>query len=185
MQFWRRSIQWQLVLSMGSALLVSLLVVVAVYTVVINHLTQNYLVDKALPSSIEAMRNDIERILAQPLTVARDIASNGMLRDWLAGGEDPAQAQVFVDYLEGIRAENQAFTTLMVGTATNHYYNEKGWIAPSAVPIPRTPGSTASSTATSRGCSTSTPMWPPASWRCSSTCGSRRTASWWGWPGSG
>ena len=125
MQFWRRSIQWQLVLSMGSALLVSLLVVVAVYTVVINHLTQN-LVDKALPSSIEAMRNDIERILAQPLTVARDIASNGMLRDWLAGGEDPAQAQVFVDYLEGIRAENQAFTTLMVGTATNHYYNEKG-----------------------------------------------------------
>ncbi|QZI70262.1 methyl-accepting chemotaxis protein [Pseudomonas protegens] len=126
MQFWRRSIQWQLILSMGSALLVSLLVVVAIYTVLINHLTQNYLVERALPSSIEAMRNDIERILTQPLTVARDIASNGMLRDWLAAGEDPSQAQVFIDYLEDIRAENHAFTTLMVGTATNHYYNEKG-----------------------------------------------------------
>ena len=113
MQFWRRSIQWQLILSMGSALLVSLLVVVAIYTVLINHLTQSYLVDRALPSSIEAMRNDIERILTQPLTAARDLAGNGMLRDWLAAGEDPARAQSFISYLEDIRAENQAFTTMM------------------------------------------------------------------------
>ena len=44
-----------------------------------------------MPSSIEAMRNDIERILVQPLTAAKDIASNSMVRDWLAGGEDSAQ----------------------------------------------------------------------------------------------
>nr|WP_180203960.1 methyl-accepting chemotaxis protein [Pseudomonas sp. SbOxS1]NYU03759.1 methyl-accepting chemotaxis protein [Pseudomonas sp. SbOxS1] len=126
MQFWRRSIQWQLILSMGTALLVSILIVVGIYTLVVNRLAQSYLVEQALPSSIEAMRNDIERILVQPLTAAKDIASNSMVRDWLAAGEDSAQTGTFTTYLEGVRAEHKAFTALMVGTASNHYFNEKG-----------------------------------------------------------
>ncbi|CAI8939201.1 Methyl-accepting chemotaxis protein McpH [Pseudomonas sp. IT-196MI5] len=126
MQFWRRSIQWQLILSMGSALLVSILIVVGIYTLVVNRLAQSYLVEQALPSSIEAMRNDIERILVQPLTAAKDIASNSMVRNWLAEGEDGAQASTFTAYLEGIRAEHRAFTAIIVGTASNHYFTEKG-----------------------------------------------------------
>jgi len=126
MQFWRRSIQWQLILSMGTALLVSILIVVGIYTLVVNRLAERYLVEQALPSSIEAMRNDIERILVQPLTAAKDIASNSMVRDWLAEGEDSARTDAFVAYLEGIRAEHKAFTALIVGTASNHYFNEKG-----------------------------------------------------------
>ncbi|MCO8310409.1 methyl-accepting chemotaxis protein [Pseudomonas mandelii] len=126
MQFWRRSIQWQLILSMGTALLVSILIVVGVYTLVVNRLAQRYLVEQALPSSIEAMRNDIERILVQPLTAAKDIASNSMVRDWLAGGENSAQTDTFVKYLEGIRVEHKAFTAIIIGTASNHYFTEKG-----------------------------------------------------------
>ena len=126
MQFWRRSIQWQLILSMGTALLVSILIVVGIYTLVVNRLAERYLVEQALPSSIEAMRNDIERILVQPLTAAKDIASNSMVRDWLAGGENSAQTDAFVTYLEGIRAEHKAFTAIIVGTASNHYFTEKG-----------------------------------------------------------
>ncbi|MDR7286568.1 methyl-accepting chemotaxis protein [Pseudomonas corrugata] len=126
MQFWRRSIQWQLILSMGTALLVSILIVVGIYTLVVNRLAQSYLVEQALPSSIEAMRNDIERILVQPLTAAKDIASNSMVRDWLAGGEDEARTATFVQYLEGIRAEHKAFTALIIGTASNHYLTQKG-----------------------------------------------------------
>ncbi|TBN42999.1 methyl-accepting chemotaxis protein [Pseudomonas sp. BGI-2] len=126
MQFWRRSIQWQLILSMGTALLVSILIVVGIYTLVVNRLAQSYLVEQALPSSIKAMRNDIERILVQPLTAAKDIASNSMVRDWLAGGESSTQTAAFVQYLEGIRAEHKAFTALIVGTASNHYFTEKG-----------------------------------------------------------
>nr|WP_247257871.1 methyl-accepting chemotaxis protein [Pseudomonas moorei] len=126
MQFWRRSIQWQLILSMGTALLVSILIVVGIYTLVVNRLAERYLVEQALPSSIEAMRNDIERILVQPLTAAKDIASNSMVRDWLAGGENSAQTPAFVSYLEGIRAEHKAFTALIVGGASSHYYTEKG-----------------------------------------------------------
>lgn len=126
MRIWRRSIQWQLIASMGAALLASILVVVAVYTAAVNRLTERYLVDTALPASIEAIRNDIERMLGQPLVAAADIAGNTLLRDWLAGGEDPAQAPRFLEYLEAARQRNQAFTALFAATATNHYYNEKG-----------------------------------------------------------
>jgi methyl-accepting chemotaxis protein len=126
MQFWRRSIQWQLILSMGTALLVSMLIVVGIYTLVVNRLAQSYLVEQALPSSIEAMRNDIERILGQPLTAAKDIASNSMLRDWLATGEDSAQIPAYTQYLEGIRAEHKAFTALIIGGDSHHYITEKG-----------------------------------------------------------
>jgi methyl-accepting chemotaxis protein len=111
---------------MGTALLVSILIVVGIYTLVVNRLAQSYLIEQALPSSIEAMRNDIERILVQPLTAAKDIASNSMVRDWLAGGEDAARSESFVQYLEGIRAEHKAFTALIIGTASNHYLTEKG-----------------------------------------------------------
>jgi methyl-accepting chemotaxis protein len=126
MQLWRRSIQWQLILSMGTALLVSILIVVGIYTLVVNRLAQSYLVEQALPSSIEATRNDIERILVQPLTAAKDIASNSMVRDWLASGEDSSKTAAFAQYLEGIRAEHKAFTALIIGTDSNHYITEKG-----------------------------------------------------------
>ena len=126
MQFWRRSIQWQLILSMGTALLVSILIVVGIYTVVVNRLTQRYLLDTALPASIEAMRNDIERILVKPLTAATDIANNTMVRQWLAEGEDSAQAPRFVTYLEALRREHKAFTALIADADSGRYYNEKG-----------------------------------------------------------
>ncbi|MND84441.1 Methyl-accepting chemotaxis protein PctB [compost metagenome] len=126
MQFWRRSIQWQLILSMGTALLVSILIVVGIYTAVVNRLTQTYLLDTALPASIEAMRNDIERILVKPLTAATDIANNSMVRQWLADGENASQAPQFVTYLEGLRREHKAFTALIADADSSHYYNEKG-----------------------------------------------------------
>ncbi|MFK3771711.1 methyl-accepting chemotaxis protein [Pseudomonas sp. NPDC089406] len=126
MGIWRRSIQWQLIASMGAALLASILVVVAIYTVAVNRLTERYLVDTALPASIEAIRNDIERMLGQPLVAASDIAGNTLLRDWLAAGEDPASLPPFIEYLDAAKQRNHAFTALFAATGSGHYYNEKG-----------------------------------------------------------
>ncbi|BCJ04708.1 energy taxis-modulating methyl-accepting chemotaxis protein with Cache_1 sensory domain [Pseudomonas sp. RtIB026] len=126
MRIWRRSIQWQLIASMGAALLASILVVAAIYTMALNRLTERYLVDTALPASVEAIRNDIERMLGQPLVAAADIAGNTLLRDWLAAGEAPAELPRFIEYLDAAKQRNHAFTTLFASTVTGHYYNEKG-----------------------------------------------------------
>ena len=56
MRIWRKSIQWQLISSMGAALLASILVVVIIFTVALNRLTERYLVDTALPASIEQVQ---------------------------------------------------------------------------------------------------------------------------------
>ncbi|MDV3443812.1 chemotaxis protein, partial [Pseudomonas otitidis] len=87
MRLWQRSIQWQLILSMGAALLVSILIVVGLYSAVVFRLSDRYLVGEALPKSTLAIRNDLERVLAEPLTAARSLADNSLVHDWLGAGE--------------------------------------------------------------------------------------------------
>ena len=90
MGLWKRSIQWQLILSMGAALLTSILIVVGVYSAVVNRLTERFLVEEALPARALAIRNDLERVLTAPITANAGIAANTFIQDWLAAGEpDP------------------------------------------------------------------------------------------------
>ncbi len=126
MQFWQRSIQRQLILSMGAALLVSLLIVVAVYSNVVSRMTERYLLEGALPANVSAIRNDLERTLAAPLTAIAGIADNSLVRDWLANGEDPAQADAFVRYLQGVETSQQALTTSIAVLGSGRYYSESG-----------------------------------------------------------
>jgi len=81
MPVWRKSIQWQLTLSMGAALVISSLIVIAIYAFALNKLTDRYLLQQAMPASVEAIRNDLERLLAAPLTAASDIADNTLVSD--------------------------------------------------------------------------------------------------------
>ncbi|MGH8354150.1 MAG: chemotaxis protein, partial [Pseudomonas sp.] len=122
MRLWQRSIQWQLILSMGAALLASILIVVGIYSAVVNRLAERYLVEEALPASILAIRNDLERVLTEPLTAARGIAENSLVLDWLGGGEDAAQQAAFARYLAGVQAQQKALTTFIVVADSGHYY---------------------------------------------------------------
>nr|WP_298136049.1 methyl-accepting chemotaxis protein [uncultured Pseudomonas sp.] len=126
MRLWKRSIQWQLILSMGAALLASILIVVAIYSAVVNRLSDRYLLQEALPSSILAIRNDLERVLAEPLTAARGIAENTLVLDWLAQGEDAAQQPAFSRYLAGVQDQQKALTTFIVAADSGHYFTGKG-----------------------------------------------------------
>ena len=76
MPFFKRSIQWQLILSMGAALLTSLLIVILVYASAVERLAERYLLDEALPANINAIAHDIERTLAGPITATAAIAGN-------------------------------------------------------------------------------------------------------------
>lgn len=121
-----RSIQTQLILGMGAALLVSLLIVLALYAVLVNRLSERYLLEQALPASIQAIANDFETRLTGPITAAAGIADNTLVQGWLAAGEDPARLGDFTRYLGGIRTSQTAFAALMVGHASGSYYSDKG-----------------------------------------------------------
>ncbi|NQD93819.1 methyl-accepting chemotaxis protein [Pseudomonas sp. CrR25] len=126
MRLWQRSIQWQLILSMGAALLASILIVVGIYSAVVNRLTERYLVEEALPASILAIRNDLERVLAEPLTAARGIAENSLVADWLSSGEDSARGEAFARYLAAVQVQQRALTTFIVSLDSGNYYTGEG-----------------------------------------------------------
>jgi methyl-accepting chemotaxis protein len=121
MPVWRKSIQWQLTLSMGAALVISSLIVIAIYAFALNRLTDRYLLQQA---SVEAIRNDLERLLTSPLTAASDIADNTLGEDWLSTGEDSAQQATFVRYLANIQQQHKALTTFIVAKDSGHYFTK-------------------------------------------------------------
>jgi methyl-accepting chemotaxis protein len=126
MPVWRKSIQWQLTLSMGAALVISSLIVIAIYAFALNKLTDRYLLQQAMPASVEAIRNDLERLLAAPLTAASDIADNTLVSEWLAGGEDPMRQPAFIRYLAKIKDQHNALTTFIVAKDSGLYITSKG-----------------------------------------------------------
>ncbi|MFI8579288.1 methyl-accepting chemotaxis protein [Ectopseudomonas khazarica] len=126
MRLWQRSIQWQLILSMGAALLASILIVVGIYSAVVNRLTERYLIEEALPARVLAIRNDLERVLTAPITANASIAENSLVRDWLAAGEDATRRDEFARYLEGVRAQQNAMTTSIVALASGNYTTGEG-----------------------------------------------------------
>ncbi|MFI8978864.1 methyl-accepting chemotaxis protein [Ectopseudomonas khazarica] len=126
MRLWQRSIQWQLILSMGAALLASILIVVGIYSAVVNCLTERYLIEEALPARVLAIRNDLERVLTAPITANASIAENSLVQDWLAAGEDATRRDEFARYLEGVRAQQNAMTTSIVALASGNYTTGEG-----------------------------------------------------------
>ncbi|AWT09282.1 chemotaxis protein [Stutzerimonas frequens] len=126
MQFFKRSIQWQLILSMGAALLASLLIVILVYASAVERLAERYLLGEALPANINAIRNDIERTLAAPITATAGIAGNTLVHDWLIQGEDSRQAEAIGRYLNGVKDQQNALTTSIAVLDSGHYYSDAG-----------------------------------------------------------
>lgn len=126
MQFWRSSIRWQLILSMGAAMLFSVLVVILVYSEMAKRQVERYLVAGELPARVEAVRNDIERVLATPLAQAHGIAGNSLVGEWLAAGEDPARQEEMLRYLKQEQVTAKALTAFIVVLDSGHYLTHNG-----------------------------------------------------------
>ncbi len=69
---------------MGAALGVTTLIVVLIYSSVLRQMTERYLIKQALPAQVSAIRNDLERTLAGPISATEAIAGNSLVQDWLA-----------------------------------------------------------------------------------------------------
>jgi methyl-accepting chemotaxis protein len=126
MRLWRNSIQWQLILSMGAALVISSLVVIGIYAYALNRLTDRYLLQEAMPASVKAIRNDLERVLTVPLTTASNMANNTLIADWLSAGEAVEQQPQFVHYLSNLQQHYNALVSFIIAKDSGHYFTNKG-----------------------------------------------------------
>lgn len=80
--------------------------------------------ETTLPLSAETIDAELESQLFQKVAVARAMAANTFLEQWLESGEhDPARV---IAYLKGVRAEIGATTAFLVSETSGRYYHPNG-----------------------------------------------------------
>lgn len=80
--------------------------------------------ETTLPLSAETIDAELEGQLFQKVAVARAMAANSFLEQWLEAGErDPARV---IAYLRGIRSEIGATTAFLVSETSGRYYHPDG-----------------------------------------------------------
>ncbi len=80
--------------------------------------------ETTLPLSAETIDAELEGQLFQKVAVARAMAANTFLEEWLGSGE--RNPQQVIAYLKGVRAEIGATTAFLVSQASGRYYHPDG-----------------------------------------------------------
>lgn len=125
-QVFQNSLYNKLLLSMGSALLLSLLFVTLFNNWLLERMLDERLLETELPTILKEIRNDIEKELASPLAVSKSIASNEFIIDWMKQGEPQEQLNLVSNYQANILQQFNASTVFVVSDLTDTYYHEKG-----------------------------------------------------------
>lgn len=120
------SIRLKLILGMGAALLASTLLLVSLNIFQMRGLLDRYLLNSALPSSLEAIANSVERDLQAPITASRLIAGNSYLKEWIGDNEPQQGLAPATRYLEGVRRSQDAASAHFVSASTGNYYTHQG-----------------------------------------------------------
>jgi methyl-accepting chemotaxis protein len=120
------SIRLKLIVGMGTALLISTLLMVALNIFQMRNLLDRYLLNAALPASLESIASSVERDLQAPITASEMIADTSYLKDWIAAGEPEQGLAPATRYLEGVRSRQDAASAHFVSVNTGNYYTHKG-----------------------------------------------------------
>ncbi|ROT99766.1 methyl-accepting chemotaxis protein [Marinobacter sp. R17] len=119
-------IRLKLIVGMGAALLVSTFVLIALNIVQMRGLLDRYLLDTALPASVESIARSVERDLQSPLTASEMIADNSYLKDWIAAGEPQDSLGPVKRFLGNVRSRQNAVSAHFVSAETQNYYTQDG-----------------------------------------------------------
>ncbi|MAL97038.1 MAG: chemotaxis protein [Alteromonadaceae bacterium] len=119
------SFRQTIILCSGIALIASLAAVIWIANVKMTQMIDKRLLEIELPAVLGEIRNEIQIELVKPVSVARTLASNTFLLDWLARGEP-------MEELEGVSRNLAAVENTGVGGVSyvsrlsNHYYTSAG-----------------------------------------------------------
>ena len=122
----KSSLYNKLLLTMGGALLLSLLFVAGINSWLLERMLDDRLLQTELPTILKEIRNDIEKELATPLAVSKSIASNEFVIDWMKRGEPPEELDLITQYQSTIFNQFNASTIFIVSEPSNTYYHERG-----------------------------------------------------------
>lgn len=119
-------IRLKLIIGMGAALLISIFVMVALNIFQMRGLLDRYLLETALPASLESIAHSVERDMEAPITASEMIADNTFLKDWIAEGEPDDGLDAVTRFLEAVRSRHNGVSAHFVSAETGNYYSHKG-----------------------------------------------------------
>jgi diguanylate cyclase (GGDEF)-like protein len=91
------------------------------YIVARNNIRKS-IIENELPLTGDSIYSEIQRDLIKPVFVADQMAHNTFLLDWIAAGEQDANAMI--RYLAEIKARYNAFTAFFASENTRRYFTE-------------------------------------------------------------
>ena len=126
MTFRHLAIRAKLMLSMG----VCLLVFIAISSTLSISMTSAHMrervVGSELPAQIGAIRNDIQRQIAEPAAISQTLAHNTFLQAWEDAGDPDDGLAAWTTQAKRLQEANHAATVFWVSDGTSKYFTEKG-----------------------------------------------------------
>jgi methyl-accepting chemotaxis protein len=126
MTFRHLAIRAKLMLSMG----VCLLVFIAISSTLSISMTSAHMrervVGSELPAQIGAIRNDIQRQIAEPAAISQTLAHNTFLQAWEDAGDPDDGLAAWTAQAKRLQEANHAATVFWVSDGTSKYFTEKG-----------------------------------------------------------
>jgi methyl-accepting chemotaxis protein len=127
MQFRHLSIRARLMLSMGLCLLVFIAISSTLSVLQTSSRMRERVVDKELPAQIAAIRNDIQRQIAEPAAMARALANNTFLLAWEDDNSPDTGLPAWKELAARLKQTSHAATVFWASDASAKYYTEDGY----------------------------------------------------------
>ncbi|MDO6835053.1 methyl-accepting chemotaxis protein [Pseudoalteromonas carrageenovora] len=112
------------------SLILAIVVPLAVSTFLFSNSIQSHIGDKLakvdLPTALSEVKSKIELELSTPIIVAKEIAQNLFVKQWLSNSESEQTQADYINYLASIKKDNKAVMAYIISKNTNNYYTDTG-----------------------------------------------------------
>lgn len=116
----------KLLLAMAGALFISITLSTILTTVLVRDSTVERISEAEIPATLSAVSAQVAREIETRLAVARTMAMNVPVNQWLSGGEPVAQRADVIQYLSNVLEQESALTTFLISGKTGSYYTRDG-----------------------------------------------------------
>ncbi len=112
----------KLMISMGTILVVALIVVVILNYIIVKNDVINRIINHELPVLIDGIEKEVDFVIAQPLSVILSATKNPFSIDWIKRGEPKGELPYLSQYYASIRENANAFRSVIVSDKSRTYY---------------------------------------------------------------
>jgi methyl-accepting chemotaxis protein len=127
MTFRHLPIRAKLMLSMGVCLLVFIAISSTLSISMTSSQMRERVVGNELPAQVGAIRNDIQRQIAEPASISLTLANNTFLQSWEDAGNPDEGVDAWKAQAKRLQDVNHAASVFWASNETSKYFTEKGF----------------------------------------------------------